>query len=199
MKQALNDVYANKQQQTQGYGQNYSQYGGSPLAGGYQPNMPTSGVNINYPQNPYRGNQNYGGLAGQIPMPAMGGYQTSPISEAIGNMPLSPYIGQPTTNTPLPLIQNTWNKPNRGGGTQQMTRDDIIANLGRPIFGQIGSKNQTRFDMMKMIMNSGRFPWTHLFDMYDIGKYDTYDEWENAYMAEHPNNDVINTYQVQGR
>ena len=181
MKQALNDVYANKQQQTQGYGQNYSQYGGSPLAGGYQPNMPTGGVNINYPQNPYSGNQNYSGLAGQIPMPVRGGYQTSPISEAIGNLPFSP----------------SGNKLNWGSGfgSGNQTRDDIIANFGRPMVGPIGSKNQTRFDMMKAIMNSGRYPWTSRFDMYDIGKYDTYDEWKNAFMTQYPNNDILSTYQ----
>ena len=190
MKQALNNVYK-KKQQTQGYGQNYSQYGGSPLAGGYQPNMPTSGVNINYPQNPYRGNQNYSGLAGQIPMPAMGGYQTSPISEAIGNMPLSPNIGQPTLNTPY-----NWGS----GGSYTKTRDDVIANLNKPIDSGFGNHTtHTTFDMMKMMMNSSKYPLTPLFDMYGVGNYDTYDEWKNAYMAEHPNNDVIYTYELLGR
>ena len=78
-------------------------------------------------------------------------------------------------------------------GYQDMTRDDIIAMLNKPV---VGIGNHTKWDIIKMMQGQGGYGVT--IDPWGMKDFNTYDEWKNWFITQHPNNDILASYQTKG-
>ncbi len=83
----------------------------------------------------------------------------------------------------LPLITNFINeqaKPTKA----TKTRDEMIAYYSEMLPGT----NKTRWDVIRNLTGKNS-QW----DIYEVGKYNTLNEWEEAFTQQYPNNEIVQT------
>lgn len=73
------------------------------------------------------------------------------------------------------------------------TRDELIAYFGDP-YG--GTGKQTRWDVIKGMQMRGGYGAK--IDPWGMKQFNTFDEWKNWFIQQHPTNEIVTNYQYKG-